>query len=301
MLVKESIVRNVLGKVERRTRQKKAAPAVSLGQLRYKILGPSDLTKKERTLLLRKVLASEGVCLCNRDPFVNFERPYLRALITGTNADRAQHAITAWQNVKFDGKVAEKVLVGFALFRPLNEEGGGGGGENGLLMQAICSCRAFDVTSSLFARVRKLARQLGTTTLHLDSLPHVCYYYFAKKEFQFVDASLNAYMTRFGKFLNSLSTDDKLRMLGYLSNLSIANKEDKTRENKRHCLEGFLYMTNTKDKLFRGKVIYRDFMRAAYQEEEGASSKRKNKKKPVPMLDVIAQLARNGIPMVLRL
>ena len=296
-LVKESIVRNILGKTERRTRQKRAVPVVTLGQLRYKTFGPAELTTKERASLLRQILASEGVCLCNRKPFVNFETRYLRALVTGTHADRSQHAIAAWQNVKFNGEVSDKVLVGFALFRTEGDEV--------LLMQAICSCRAFNVTHSLFERAKKLGKSLGATRLQLDSLPHVCYYYFAKKNFRFVDPALAPYMVKFGKFLHALSTDDKLRVLGYLSNLSIDNEDQNTRENKKHCLEGFIYMTNKKDRLYHGKVVYRDFLREAYDAAEtrkagGATLQEKatkKKKRLVPMLDVIHQLSRDGIPM----
>lgn len=277
-------MQSIMPAARRRSRQTREKPVICLSKPQVETFGPTALTLTRRRSLLRKIMSSEGVCLCNQRPFINFETSYIKELLTGKKGnkdERATDAIVVWQPVRVNGKSDKKdrVVVGFALLTA---------SDGVAKLNAICSCRTFNVTANLFKRVLARAKEYKADRLDIDSLPHVCYYYSVKHGFRFNDPALEKAMAQFAVWAARLAPDLKRRLVQYLSNLSTTSSASSS-----SCLQGLLNLRSKKDRLYRGKTLLVNFLRRAV-EPHGL---RRN----AAYLDLVDVLSRHGVPMFLSL
>ena len=270
----KTIVETMLPIALRRSRALKRAPCIKLREIRCEHLGPAQLVTKKRRTLLAKILNNKKLCLESQKPYVNFETEYIKELLLC----KATDTVLCWQPVEINGCFDKRdaIIIGFALitFQP-----------GSFKLNAICSCRAMHVTSKLFNEIFKLAKRYKANRLQVGSLPHVCYYYFAKQGFRFNDTLLNDLMQQFSHWADSLQPKEKHRLIQYLSNLATDNLKVKSR-----CIQGLLSIRSRRDPLFQGKQLFVSFLRAA-------SSITGLRRKRCSFNSLINALSSSGVPM----
>jgi hypothetical protein len=213
------------------------------------------------------VMQSVSTCLCNDGQFLNLNPQYLMDML-----------------MRVDAHAGFIVAVQAYKSAPLPASGGGrGGGGAGcrrdvavglavldwvpgrrrpvMHIQVICGCANFDATDRLFQLAYAECRARGATSVNLDSLPHVCFYYFRYRGFHFDDTRLELHMKNFSKWYIAAAAHTQRQVKQYLSNNRLRPNAPAVARSR--ALETFATASGLGDELEEGQRLYCRFLRAA--------------------------------------
>ena len=209
-------------------------------------------------------MRSVGTCLCNDSQFLNLNPAYL--LDTLKRVDAHADFVVATQAYESEpvrgsgrgggGGCSRDVAVGLAVLNWVP-----GRHRPAMHIQVICGCANFDATNRLFELAYAECRARGATAVKLDSLPHVCFYYFRYRGFHFDDTRLEFHMKNFSKWYSGAAADTQRQVKEYLSNNRL--RRNAPAAARARALETFATASGLGDELKEGQHLYCRFLRAA--------------------------------------